>query len=286
MPSNLDWLLDDPRERQMPECYKGVWPDLLVEAIAYHEAGHAIAAVHHGLVLSEVWVGDGRDRGIHGESPSIHGATLSRAVAKRPMNLQRTITFMMADIYSCVAPVASEKMAPHYDQFKTIKDRFPEFYSRHNVDGFFDGSLGDMQRGFHEAIPLYMAIGFFFGDLKAMFETEFIIPTAELMRLYENQIHALAKELVEKRWMNGRDITTILCQSGGQRMPGCMEGGSISPEMSQALDEVQEATLAMRAKSIRNPITDRLFPSPPPSKARGERVNQALAQHFTLGMRD
>lgn len=203
-----------------PTCYAGPWPAKLVEAISFHEAGHALMALHHGIRIKQVWAADGRSCSEHGENATIHGMT----EFKKDVPISLFVSAMLN-----VAPESAEKFAPHYDEFKNIHKENPEFYDtladdaegKPFVGDYFNGTHNDLSLAFGTVAPFYQLMGMSYEEGLAAFDQEFRIPAENVMRSYRKQITALAEKLIEKRSLEGDEVHNIVCGSGGPAVPGC-----------------------------------------------------------------
>jgi hypothetical protein len=231
----------------LPAAYAGPWPEMLREALAYHEAGHAIMAAHHGLTIIDMWIADGRPERA-GEYPEIHGECLV-ANNKSPDVVDH---MFIPYVFQIVGPVGSEPLAPHRKEFSKLEKKYPDFFpnskphhsetchDRHCPDrDFLSGTLADIERAFAMLLPIYQLLVPNERTALMAFGHEFRIPTVNALKQYEPVVHALARVMIDKRYIKGDEAHAIICQNNPENMPGCLEG-SVGHALQEKIVAVQK----------------------------------------------
>jgi hypothetical protein len=231
----------------MPRALTGPWPQEILEALAYHEMGHAMTAVHYGLLINWVWIADGKARAPHvHREPGVEGEVASASHVERG-DLETLGEHMLAQVVSGCAPEASEKLNPRYKEYK---ERPPEdpFNIFMPSSGLSRGSINDVRTAFRMILPVYTVLGLSQFDSTRAFQRFFRMPTHKLMTMYKPQIEALVPQLVEKRFMTGHEVHAAICAAGHGtvechdhvHLPGCTCDGDLDPELVTQLGEVQK----------------------------------------------
>lgn len=249
MPYRLD------QRRDIPKCYYGPWPPLLLEALAYHETGHAISAIHHGQCVVKMWIAD--KRGHHqGDDAQVQGATITslrkfkprQNKSTAPIVIEAVVKSVFAATWAAIGSPAGELLAPNYEKFDEMHKMYPEFLP--NAD-FFAGSRNDYHQAFVNMAPLYRNCDITMQEINDCFEQEFVIPTEHVLLMYKPQADALAARLMEVRELDGPEVHKILCHTPGHHMPGC-KGSVLTAKFKIDLELAEKQLARADAKDIVN----------------------------------
>ncbi len=249
------------KKDEIPACYHGEWPRPVLEAVGWHEAGHALLAAYWGLKIAQIWIGDGRKNCLMGDKVEVAGTTLSMMFMHNPPTDEEKWMGKHTGVYQSIGPWFSERLAPAYDTFKDLHVTYKEFFP---VGRFIDGAQLDLEAALSMILPMYQSVGLNYFSAGEMFNLEFMHPAEHIVHQHEEQLRALVAALVDKRVLSGEEIHDVMCHAGktGGRLPGCCSDGSLSAELRLALTRVpQMLTYQKRMEKLGIPLpTDGLMP--------------------------
>jgi hypothetical protein len=171
------------------------FPPVYIEALAYHEAGHAVMAVLLELPISKVGIGPGCD------DPAFNGRVFLdlEACAKMPVFKAGLIE---------VASEAAEKLSPNFAQFATIHKRYP------HLKPFRNGVRNDIAHGFQAVMITYQLLRLAESTTKQRFKAEYRDIAAKLIELNSEAVCRLAGHLRQSHSTDGLTTTSIILADG------------------------------------------------------------------------
>ena len=166
-------------------------PSIFVEALAYHEAGHVVMAVLFDAPIRHVAIAD------RCEVPGFNGRTeFDWKSRKKPMP---ALCYGLL----CVGSEASEKLSPHFDEFKSLHKKH-----RH-LKPFSSGVRNDIITGLNSMVH-YQLLGYSESTAKQQFKLEVREPAEQIVRLNAKNVVAFAEYLREKRFVDGAKAKKII----------------------------------------------------------------------------
>ena len=171
------------------------FPPIFVEALAYHEAGHVVMAVLFDAPIRHVAIAD------RCEEPGFNGRTeFHWERRKKPMP---GIRYGLM----CVASESSEKLSPHFDEFKSLHKKH-----RH-LKPFSSGVRNDIITGLN-AMVHYQLLGYSESTAKQQFKLEVREPAEQIVRMNAKNVIAFAEYLREKWFVDGAKAKKIMFSAG------------------------------------------------------------------------
>jgi hypothetical protein len=180
------------------------YPPLYLEALAYHEAGHAFMAVLLGLPIDRVAIGPACD------DPEFNGRVFLDAEpdAKLPMYQAGLLE---------VASEPSEKLAPNFARFASMHK------THRHLKPFRLGVRNDLVRGFNAVAPVYILLGFARSTAKQRFKEEYRDTAAELININCDAVCRLALHIRRNLLVDGAAAAAVLLRRGRLRHGGVFD---------------------------------------------------------------
>lgn len=170
------------------------FPDLFVEALAYHEAGHVLMGVLFSAPIATIAIAD------RCLEPGFNGHTVFDWGEKREMP---TICYALM----CVGSEASEKLSPRFEEFKTLHR------THRHLSSFAIGVRNDITMGLN-AMVHYLALGHSESTAKQYFKRDVREPAERIVQLNAKGVVAFAEHLRERRCVDGTEAKEILLSCG------------------------------------------------------------------------
>jgi len=175
---------------------KDPYPALYLEALAYHEAGHAVMAVLLGIPIEKVVIGPNcTEPGFNGRV-FLDFATLGHRLSARDAAL---IT---------VASESAERLAPSFSEFATLHK-----VHRH-LKPFRTGVRNDLAIAFSTVMTVYALLGLAESSAKQRFKDEYRDLAAAFIELTAPAVRELAQRLERRLELDGLEVAGIVRESG------------------------------------------------------------------------
>jgi hypothetical protein len=170
-----------------------------LEALAYHEAGHAVMAVLLDIPIEKVVIGP------RCTDPEFNGRVIIDVSA-----CPSVLPGFMAALLN-VASEPAEKMAPSYNKFASIHR-----VHRH-LKPFNTGVRNDLIHGFHAVMPAYALMGYAEGAAKKLFKAQYRVVAAALIEAKSMAVHRLARRLQRELELSGSQVVAVVQRAGPLR---------------------------------------------------------------------
>ncbi len=175
------------------------YPRVFLEALAYHEAGHAVMAVLLNVPVSRVVIGPSCT------DPDFNG----QVILDLPEGANGLPCFVMALLD--VASEPAEKMAPSYEQFASMHK-----VHRH-LKPLKIGTRNDITKGFMAVAPVYFILSYAESTAKQRFKSEYRDLADALINTKAIAVHRLARRLEHELELDGPEVTAIVRRAGPAR---------------------------------------------------------------------
>lgn len=171
------------------------FPPIYIEALAYHEAGHAVMAALLGVSVTKIGIGPGCD------DPTCNGRVFLdlEACPKLPI-------FKVGLLE--VASEPAEKLSPNFDQFGGMHK-----VHRH-LKPFRNGVRNDLASVFAAVMIVYQLSHLAESTAKQRFKIEYRDVAAGLIRLNSDAVIRLANHLRTEHNIDGEAATAIILADG------------------------------------------------------------------------
>lgn len=189
--------------RTKPVAAEERFPPVYIEALAYHEAGHAVMAVLLELPISKVGIGPGCD------DPAYNGRVFLDLVACAKMPIFK------AGLIE-VASEEAEKLSLNFAQFANIHKRH-----RH-LKPFRNGVRNDITNGFQAVMITYQLLGLAESTAKQRFKAEYRNVAAKLIQLNAEAVRRLAGHLRQNHCTDGPEATSLILADGALKHGGLL----------------------------------------------------------------
>jgi hypothetical protein len=167
---------------------------LFIEALAYHESGHAVMAVLLDLPIAKVGIGPGCD------NPGFNGKVdLNPDGGPQP-------AYKVALLE--VASERAERLCPRYDLFRSIHKKHA------HLKPFSLGLRGDLVNGFAAISHAYILLGLAKSTARQRFKHDYRDVAAALIDLNADAVRRLAERLVRENALGGADATAVILADG------------------------------------------------------------------------
>jgi hypothetical protein len=171
------------------------FPPVFVEALAYHEAGHVFMAVLFDAPIKHVAIAD------RCAEPGFNAHTVfDWESRKKPMPV-------LCYALMCVASESSEKLSPHFDEFKSLHKKH-----RH-LTAFALGVRNDIIHGLNTMVH-YSLLGYSESTAKQHFKQEIREPAEQIIQLNAKSVVAFAEYLRQDRFVDGAEAKEVIFSSG------------------------------------------------------------------------
>ena len=174
------------------------YPPVFIEALAYHESGHAVMAVLLDVAMTRIVIGPACD------DPGFNGK----------VELDLTATDNRMQIYKSglirVASEASEELAPHHDQFGTLHKTHKQ------LKPFSRGVRSDRIFGFNAVASGYYLLGVTQGTALKMFKRDYRDLAHLLFEVpvIRAAVHRLAGVLMARHELSGEEAVATILSDG------------------------------------------------------------------------
>jgi len=181
------------------------YPPLYIEALAYHESGHAVMAVLLDLPISKIVIGPAC------EDPEYNGRVILDLDS-----CSKKIPIFKAGLLE-VASEQAEKLCPRFDQFKTIHKSYPL------LKPFKLGVKADLIRGFEAVSVVYVLLGLAESTAKRQFKVEYRDRAAKLIEMNATAVCRLAEGLIQQNALSGSDAAAVILSDGPLKDGGLLK---------------------------------------------------------------
>ncbi len=173
------------------------YPPVYLEALAYHEAGHAVMAVLLSIPVKKIAIGSAC------KVPKLN------AVVDLDSSKIENISILKSGLI-LVASEPAEKLAPNYRQFAKLHKKY-----RH-LPSFRIGSRSDRAIAFNQASGIYQLLGFAKSTATQQFKEQFRDRANQLInsKINSDAVHRLASALMTKLKLSGRTAKSIILADG------------------------------------------------------------------------
>jgi hypothetical protein len=193
------------------------YPELYLEALAYHEAGHLVMATLLGVSIEKVAIGP------RCLDPNFNGKVF--------LPTGTTGIPIMLVVLMEVASEPAEKLAPSFRRFSSLHKVYP------HLEPFKVGVRNDLARGFQLVMTNYALMGYSEGTAKRLFKAEYRDPAAVVIGVKADAVHSLAAQLKSELEVSGDLVSDIVRQAGPSPRI------ALGQRLQAALDFLQPATL-------------------------------------------
>jgi hypothetical protein len=180
------------------------YPPIYLEALAYHEAGHAVVAVLLEMPIKKIVIGPAcTEKGFNG-------------LVKLDLD-QTTVLSWKCALMLC-ASEHSEKLSENYARFATLHE------GHDGLTRFSIGVRSDLIQGFRAAGPIYDMMGLAPKTARAYFKREYRDLVRDILNVPVNQlaVHRLAACLQERLQLDGHEAKAIVLEQGPLRDGGLL----------------------------------------------------------------
>lgn len=213
------------------------YPRLFLEALAYHEAGHAVMAALLQLPIASVAIGPACDE------PGYNGKVHLDLDACGEVPRYKAVLLE-------VASERAEQLCPRHSEFRTIHKRHP------HLKPFSLGLKGDLASGFEIAKVVYLLMGLAESTARRQFKTEYREPAADLIGLNAAAVHRLAECLTRTHLLPGAEATSLILADGPLKHGGLLthfgypeEGTTLAARETTEAPAVPSGTSKMLPRS-------------------------------------
>jgi hypothetical protein len=172
-------------------------PEPYLEALAYHEAGHAVMAVLLGVRIERVVIGPAC------EEQELNGRVFLRETGGQ---IPAYVVILMA-----VASEAAEQLAPAFAEASSLHK------THKHLTPFRNGVQNDLAQGFEVAAMAYTLMGHAESTARRLFRTEYRDLAAGLVALAARAVHRLARKLKSTHSLDGQEVVEIVNRAGPGR---------------------------------------------------------------------
>jgi len=190
--------------RRKPPIDSERYPSIYIEALAYHEAGHAVMAVLLELPIARIAIGPACD------SPEYNGK-----VFLDPETCPQKLPIFKVGLIE-VASEQAEKLCPRYDQFRTIHKKHP------HLKPFTLGVKADLISGFEAVKVTYRLMRLAESTAKKQFKSEDRDRAAKLIDLNREAVCRLAERLMQNHELDGAAATSVVLAGGPLKHAGLL----------------------------------------------------------------
>jgi hypothetical protein len=187
--------VEAPR-KELPKA--AVFPPVFMEALAYHESGHAVMAVLLDVPMTRIVIGPACD------DPDFNGKVeLDLTAADNRMQVYKSGLIHAAS-------EASEQLAPNHDQFGTLHKTYKQ------LKPFSRGLKADRIHGFNAVATSYYLLGVTQGTALKMFKRDYR-DLAHLLfdvPVLRDAVHRLAGVLLAQHKLSGIEARTVILSEG------------------------------------------------------------------------
>ena len=181
------------------------YTDLYLEALAFHESGHAVMCVLLDIPILKVVIGPACER--PDDNGRVH-IDFERKNGEVPVYKAALL---------CVASEASEKLSPRFDEFKTLGKRDP------NSGTFRQGVRNDLIQGFGAVMINYKLQGLAESTAKAAFKREYRDVAAKIITLNADAVVRFARVLETLYAVAGEEAERIILEQGPLQDGGLLD---------------------------------------------------------------
>jgi len=184
--------------KKKPRAGDEKYPSLYLEALAYHEAGHAVMAVLLCIPMEEITIG-----------PACNHATFNARV-----DLDLTTSGNKLPLFKVglvrVASEPAEKLAPNYSRFATMHKTYP------HLKPFRIGVRSDRAKAFNDVCVVYQLLGLAKSTAMRQFKQQYRDLAHELFKIQVNcnAVHRLANALIKRLHLTGAEAKSIILAEG------------------------------------------------------------------------
>jgi len=172
-------------ERSYPESY--------LEALAYHEAGHAVMAVLLGVRIEKVVIGPACKDEEHNGRVFLH---------ETGGQIPAYVVVLMA-----VASETAEQLAPAFAEASSLHK------THKHLTPFRNGVRNDLAQGFEVAAMTYGLMGHAESTARRLFKAEYRDLAAHLIALCERAVHRVARKLKAAQHLGGEEVVEIVTRA-------------------------------------------------------------------------
>lgn len=187
------------------ELADDLFPPLLLEALAYPEAGHASMAALFDVPIKHVALAE------RCQQPEFNAHTVFDFAAVEPKEIP-------AIKYAIIAAASehSEQLSPKFPEFKSLHKRYS------HLRPFNIGVRNDLIHGLNAMVG-YMVLGLAESTAKQYFKRDVREPAGRLVAVNARVVTALAENLRQHHFMTGQEVRELVSANGGLTTAGILK---------------------------------------------------------------
>jgi hypothetical protein len=197
---------------KMLAVFHETWPPELINALAWHEAGHAVIGMSYGADVQNSWIGHGRAKTPDNDKfpqNAAGGTTYSWKELGRGL-----LETLRGSTFAASAPLGAEALSPEFESFHELSvKKYHKYFCCDEDDedvSFFCGTRNDISEAFQYNVPLYHSRLDDPMSACESFNRDYMLPVVSDTWRCREQIAIVVQLLKEKLHLTGDNIVAAI----------------------------------------------------------------------------